>query len=286
MNCDYQNIVEFVVIKNLQFIKCINCGNEFNLFGVYWSLYNTIPLCERMVNIKVDHSYAKYNIEAIIPQEGEYIKKTLEKNNFHELLKRILFDMVLYGNSFIQIIPDDPILRLQRLEPRELQFKIDFIQEPPMRVYFQKIVEIKRFDDPSIEYDINNCLHFKEGLALSEPIGYSICGYWFTTWYFLRNVPHIVPLLDLRGEEYSNLKWFRDFKESSVLGAAGIPHNLIFPWIHPNPRYMSIEQSRFKHDIDRRRNAISRLMERQLFPKILDRDYEYDNFPRLIFHDW
>ena len=285
VNCDYQNIVEFEALKNLHFVECKKCGTNFNLFGVYHSLYSTIPLCERMVNVTVNHTYTNYYIEAVQPQEQKEIEKTLKGNNFRELLRQILHDMILYGNSFIQMIPKNPTLTLKRLEPKELEFRIDWVQEPPRRSYFQKIVEIKRFNDPSIEYDVNNCLHFKEGFTLSEPIGDSILGFWFTTWYFLRDLPEMVPLLDMRGRKYSNLKWFRDFKESNVLGAAGIPHNLIFPWIQPQPRIMRIERERFQFDIERRRNTISRLMERQLFPRILGRNYEYDTFPRLIFRD-
>lgn len=285
VNCDYENIAEFDTLKNLRFIECKKCGTSFNLFWVYQSLYKTIPLCEKMINVTVDHTYAIHKIDAAQPQEQENIEQTLEENRFQELLTEILHDMVLYGNSFIQIIPEDPTLKLQRLEPRELKFRIDWVQEPPRRSYQQKIVEIKRYDSPSIEYEVANCLHFKEGLSLSEPIGHSVCGFWFTTWYLLRDICKKFPLLDMQGEKYSNLKGFRDFEESGVLAAAGIPHKLIFPWMRIKPNIMRMEQERFQHDIERRRKKISRLIERQLFPRILGRNYEYKNFPRLVFHD-
>ncbi|MDH5447610.1 MAG: hypothetical protein OEX01_01205 [Candidatus Bathyarchaeota archaeon] len=236
-----------------------------------------------MVNVTVDHAYANYHIEAFQAQEQEKIESTLKESNFRDLLRLILHDMILYGSSFMQMIPKDQILTLKRLKPQVLIFRIDWVQEPPRRSYFQKIVEIKRFDDPSIKYDIDDCLHFKVGLTVCEPIGESILGFWFTTWYFLRDLPEMVPLLDMRGAKYSSLKEFRDFKESGVLGAAGIPHSLIFPWMQTPPSIMKIEQQRFQHDIERRRNTISRVVERQLFPRILGRNYDYDNFPRLVF---
>lgn len=99
------------------------------------------------------------------------------------------------------------------------------------------------------------------------------------------NAPKMIFILEMQGKKYSDLKWFRDFEESNVLDAAEIPYNLIFPWMKTNSRLAQIERERFQHDLERRRNTVSRLIERQLFPRILGRDYEYGSFPRLIFHD-
>lgn len=155
-------------------------------------------------------------------------------------------------------------------------------REPPARSFHQKIVAIKERDEPFTEYDIGKILHFKDGLVGAEPIGDSIFGFWFTSWYFLRDVLNKYPLLDMQGAKYKNLKEFRAFRESTVLGAAGIPHRLIFPWMKiTNPVFIKIEDDRFQHDIEHRRNEISRKMERKFFPMILKRDYEYENFPRL-----
>ena len=51
------------------------------------------------------------------------------------------------------------------------------------------------------------------------------------------------PLLDMQGERYKDLKEFREFRESTVLGAAAIPHRLIFPWLKiTNPLFIKIER--------------------------------------------
>jgi hypothetical protein len=281
VKCDHQNSIKFEILEGLQFTKCERCGVSFNLFDVYRSLYETIPICERMVDVSVDRSYAKYFLEASNATEKYEIEKNLENNHFQELLQPIFQDMILYGNSFVQMIFDSRTLKLNRLEPRELQFRIDWVQEPPFKSNSQKIVEIKSRDNPSINYEVKDCLHFKGGLVSHEPVGDSIFGLWFSTWYFLRDLPEAIPLLDMRGSQYSDLKWFRDFKESNVLGAAGIPHNLIFPWMQIHPNIVKIEEARFLYDIENRRNTISRSMERKLFPKILKRPYEYEDFPRL-----
>jgi len=284
INCDSENLFEFDVLSRLSFVRCKKCNENFNLFGVYNSLYSTIPLCKKMVDVAVDYCYAQYSIEASLPQEKGKIERVLKENDFSELVRKLLYDMVLYGNSFVHMTSDSHKFNLNRLEPRELQFKIDWVQEPPFKSYGQKIVDIRRHDNPSVNYDVKDCLHFKGGLGSTEPVGDSILGLWFGTWYFLRDIPEAVPLLDLQGSQYSDLKWFRDFKESNVLGAAGIPHNLIFPWLQIQPRVLKIEQQRFQHDNERRRDEISWLLEHKAFPRIIGRDYQYDNFPRLVFH--
>jgi hypothetical protein len=282
VKCDHANSFEYKAFKELQFVKCDNCGHHFNLFGVYRSLYDTNPLCKKMVDVAVEHTYAKYFVEASNSEEKNAIIQNLENNHFQEMLGQILHDKVLYGNCFLEMTPKDNIINLQRLEPSELEYTVDWVQrEPPARSYHQKIVAIKKHNKPFTEYDIKSILHFKGGSAGVEPIGYSIFGLRFTAWYFLRDVINKYPLLDMQGEKYKDLKEFREFRESIALSAAGIPHRLIFPWMKiTNPVFTKIEDDRFQHDIEDKRSEISRKMERKLFPVILKRNYEYENFPR------
>jgi len=90
----------------------------------------------------------------------------------------------------------------------------------------------------------------------------------------------MVPLLDLQGEKNSDLKAFRDFEEPSVLGAAALPHDLIFPWMQKQAEVVKREHGRFQRENERRRDGISYAVERHLFPKILGRKYEYQTFPQ------
>jgi len=281
IKCDSENSVDYDVFKKLQFVKCGNCGETFNLFGVYRSLYETVPLCKRMVDVAVDRTYAKYYVEASNPKEKNAIEETLGNNQFQKNLRQILHDQILFGNCFLQMIRGDGGLVLRQLEPTELDFSFDYVREPPFRGVSLEIVKMKKHSTPYTEYEISNVLHFKGGWGV-ESIGDSIFGFWFTTWYFLRDIIKKFPLLDMEGERYKDLKEFREFKESTVLGAAGIPYHLIFPWMQTDPTYDKIEDKRFQYDIEERRSLISRKIERKLFPVILNRNYEYENFPRLV----
>jgi hypothetical protein len=234
-----------------------------------------------MVDISVDFGRAIYNIETENAQEKTKISSFLKAYQFQEMIDKILHDMVTYGDCFVQTISDKTII-LQKLDPTDLEFEIDWINEPPARSYHEAITKIQKHTTPFTKYDVKTILHFKNGSPISSFNGESIFGFWFKDWYFLRDCAEVVPLLGVEGEQYSNVRWFRDFKESNVLGAAGIPHELIFPWMKiDNPRFKQIEANRFQHNIERRREKISRILERKLFPQIVNRDYEYHNFPRL-----
>ncbi len=278
VSCDQQNWVDFVALKELHRVKCEGCGTSFNLFSVYKSLYDTIPLCKGIVDISVEHAHGKYVVEAGNPTERGVIAETLESNHFLKNSEQILQDIIVLGNSFIQVVSDGEIL-LKRLDPSELDFNIDWIQEPPFRPLQQKIVEIKRYDDASEKYEIYDVLHFKAGTLGHDPFGQSVFGFWFTGWYFLRDCSKNATLRELK--KHRNLQWFRDFRESKVLAATAVPHKLIFPWMKIDSRVISIEQDRFQHYIERRRNEVSWRIERELFPRILKRKFEYENFPRL-----
>ena len=277
-NCDQQNWVDFEVLKELQRVKCEGCGKSFNIFGVYKSLYDTIPLCKGIVDVSVKHAHTKYVVEAGTQTERGVIAETLENNSFQSKSRKILRDLMILGNCFIQVTQKKDV-RLKRLEPSELDFTMDWVQEPPFRSLQQKIVEIRKHDEPTEKYEIDDILHFKSGPVGYYPFGQSIFGFWFTSWYFLREMSKNAPLRELRN--HNNLQWFRDFRMSTVLAATGVPHNLIFPWMKTNPKVIKIEQDRFQHYIERRRNEVSWLIERELFPIILKRKFKYENFPRL-----
>jgi hypothetical protein len=275
-NCDNENAVNFEEFRELKLAKCGKCGLYFNVFDAYLSLYKKFPLVTKMVDVSSNYTFKKFNVIATKSEEKERIEGVLENSHFQDLLKRIFFDMILYGNSFTQIISEDQS-ELNRLEPTELEFKIDFVQEPPFKSFGRSIVEIRRRTKPTESYNVADILHFKGRMSLSEPIGDSILGFWFDTWRLLRMA--MGTFLDM--QHLSGLKEFLDFEESSVLGAAAIPHSLIFPWIKIDSKIDEIEQYRFRLNNERRRETVSRVIERKLFPKILQRVYEYKNFPRL-----
>jgi hypothetical protein len=65
------------------------------------------------------------------------------------MLKPVIHDTILYGNSFLQITLGNSIVKLQILEPTDLAFTIDWVPEPPFKSYAEKIVEIKKQGDSS-----------------------------------------------------------------------------------------------------------------------------------------
>jgi len=283
VQCDGENIVDFDKLKNLEFIKCSSCGEYFNLFGLYWSLYEKIPLCKKMVDIFVQNLYSNYVIELESSnnvKDVDQIRKILLNNSFCEQLKQIIFDTVLYGNSFLHV---NKTLNLIRLEPSKLEILIDWVQRKPARGFYPEIVKINEFNKSSKKYNFKDILHFIGESSISGPIGDSICGFWFDSWYIVRDAPIPLLLMKSNGVDVSSFENFRDFEESGIMGAAGIPYKLIFPWYQIDPSVDQREQQRFLDEIKRRRHQISRVLEREYFPKILKKKFSTDNFPRFLF---
>lgn len=277
-NCDQQNWVDFETLRHLQRVKCEGCGISYNLFGVYEALYESNPLCREIADVSVKSAHTNYVVEARNATERGVILDSLESNSFQSKSKKMMRDLTILGNSFLQITPKKEI-QFKRLEPSQLDFTIDWVQEPPFRALQQKIVEIRKHDEPSEKYEVSDVLHFKSGSVGYDPFGQSIFGFWFASWYFLREMSKNAPLRELR--KHQNLQWFQDFRKSTVLAATAVPHHLLFPWMKIDPKVIKIEQDRFQHYIERRRNEVSWLIERELFPRIVKRKFKYENFPRL-----
>lgn len=142
VHCDNQNSVDFNAFQKLKFVKCDNCGNMFNVFGVYKYLYDNFPLCKKMVDVSVGFGRARYNIETENAQEKAKISSFLEAYQFQEMIDRILHDMATYGDCFVQSISGKTMI-LQKLEPTDLEFKIDWINEPPLEVITKQLQKYK-----------------------------------------------------------------------------------------------------------------------------------------------
>jgi len=280
--CDGENIVKFDELRNLKFIRCSSCGNFFNLFGLYRSLYDKIELCKVMVDIFAQNLYSDYFIEPKNSKDDVgIINKILLNNSFNELLKQIIFDIVLYGNSFIHVNKN---YKLTRIDLSKIEFIIDFVNRKPFKSFSYEIVKLKELKKLFKSYDTKEVLHFiGEPSIDGRPLGESICGFYFDSWYLLREVPEPILIMKSQNVDVSKIEWFRDFEESNIIGASGIPHKDIFPWYQITAVIDQMEKNRFKNIIRRRRNNISRVMEREFFPKILNRKFESDSFPRFKF---
>ena len=281
IDCNDVNPYNFQDFKKMNWMKCKKCGQSFNLIGVWDSLYKQNDLCERIVEVATTHTNTNYKIDSTNKEETDKINDVFQNVNFSNIIRQIFFDLVIYGNSFFLIKGSGRKLTLNRLEPTKLKFKIDFVQEPPRKSYQEKIVEISDFSNASNLYDLNDIIHFKIKDMGYEPFGFSVLGMWFRDWYLLGQSKNTEYLLMTKTFPDVKLKKFVDYIESIVVAAARIPLELIFSWI--TIKSNSITYMSFNGDIKTRRNEVKRTIERQLFPKILERQFNVENFPTLIF---
>jgi len=68
-------------------------------------------------------------------------------------------------------------------------------------------------------------------------------------------------------------------RSSGVIGAAGIPLGLIIPEVPITSKDIQL----FRQSVKRRRERISRVINRDILPAVLGRPFDEKSFPRIIF---
>jgi hypothetical protein len=279
INCQQENSFDHETLRKAGIVECQKCGQKFNLFGIWSSLYETNPMCERIVDVATKNTDTNYELTSENHYELVQVVEALDLNRFESLKRQIFHDIILYGNSFVSINFTGTSLRLQRLEPKDLSFKVDFVQRPPFISYQEEVVEITE-NKNSISIDPIDVLHYRVGDLGCEPFGFSILGMWFDYWYFIGDWEGTVPLLNLKNPEAKMLSDFWQYQQTSVILAARIPPELLFPWNTTNSSRFTWDM--FQSDIRRRREEFIEVTEEKLFPRILNHEFD-ESFPKLRF---
>ncbi|MHA1410565.1 MAG: hypothetical protein ACTSQY_09725 [Candidatus Odinarchaeia archaeon] len=277
-SCDGQNDLVFNSLKKLELQTCTSCGHRFNLYGLYQSLYDTIPLCAQIVNVYEDSLTKKYSIKGGSQNEKSKLEYLLAEIDFPKMLRSIYHDTLLFGSSF-WCFDDD---QFTRLIPELHDFKVDWVQTPPFKSLSEKIIEIenretgKKFDQMSFIHLLNRGI---------DELGESICRFWFTSWYNVKNIGEWVFGLKSIERDTDTLEKIQGFTESGIISAAGIPYHRVFPWAVVSEDYKKDSERHFSIQHRMRKESLSRQIESRIFPKLLGRDYDYDTFPKLEFID-
>ena len=258
-----------------QFVTCkkVYCGAKFNIYGVYLSFYNTIPIAKDIVNALTSEIGTNYLVEAFGDCDKEKIENYLNENRFRSLLKDIVFDTVIFGNSLIEKKPQGEKVVLQRIDPATISVKTLW-QKRKGNVLIEGIEKfIQHFPKPR-EISKENIIHFS---ANHEPLGLSVYGFWFHTWYLLK---YGRKYIDMRVSLLSNrLNWARN----KVVIGSGVP---LFKIDHriKVPQFFQINaMTHFEWNVQRCRERIASTIEREIFPLALGRPFAFENYPRFKF---
>lgn len=282
LNCNSEIHLDMKEYETWQMMTCPRCDETFNICGVYYKFYEEIPLCKKIIDITTSYICTNYSIEGD-DEKVARIENFLVQNNFNRTLPNLIFDTVLYGDSFFEIINESGNTHIEKLNPISLEYETDWRREPPaiaMYPYVEKIIE--HSDEPR---DINpeNFIHFVGERSISGPWGFSVCGFWFNSWYILRDIPRALVNMAYQGVNVEPWQKFAELIESGVIAGSGVPYHLIYPSRSSIDRFVQMMMTHFDNRIKRRRQSISSVVERRLFPLILSEAYDRETSPKFIF---
>jgi len=265
INCDQPKRIEIDQIKKGQFVICEKCDENFNLFGIYNFLYNSVSLAKNIVDILV---LAVYGRSHFVGKETDLqiIDQFRKTSDFDSLLGDIVFDTILFGNAFIEKVEEDEGL-LKRIDPISIEIVTSWKQRPPRRSFSEEIDKLIQHIPTKKEIPRSNIFHFI-GENITEPIGTSVLGFWFDDWYrvvFFKESPR------------------KSFIESNVVGASGAPHHLIFPEERYSNAFKKRDLTTFQWVIKSRRRKIRKVIEREILPMVLERPFDRKETPKFEF---
>ncbi len=85
VKCQNAIYPEFGKLSKLNFVQCPKCNTKFNLFGIYRALYETNPLCARIVDVATKHTDTEIFITGGEERDVEAVIQVLDTNNFQSL---------------------------------------------------------------------------------------------------------------------------------------------------------------------------------------------------------
>ena len=249
------------------FTTCKECGANFNVYSVYVSFYNEIPTATQIVDALTTEIGVNYVIESPDTSDKEKIEHFLKENQFQPLLKSVVFDTVIFGNSFIEKKPQGVLL--QRIDPTTIEVKTSW-QKGEGIVPFEGIEKLIQHIPKPREISKENIIHFSAEPSLREPLGFSVYGFWFHTWYLLK---------------YAPTEGLRKYARNMVVTGSGVPLFMIDPTIKVPQFFQTDAMAYFKRNVQRRRKRIALTIEREIFPLALERTFAFENYPHFQFRD-
>jgi len=265
--CDTARQVELDDIDQGQFVTCRKCEQRFNVFGIYKFLYNGVTLARRVVDTLSSAVYVPFRFEGGKEKELDMVERFRKDIGLDSLLNDVVFDTVLYGNSFLEKVDKEKGF-LRRVDPTSMEVVTSWQRRPPWKSHSLEIEKLVEHLPAEREIHRSDLIHIAWN-AISSPIGLSVLGFWFDDWYSV---------------VFGKKSKLAEMKESTIIGASGVPYYLIHPEVaYRNRVVRKWEEKLFSGRIRMRRNSISRVVGREILPLVLNRPFNRKDYPRLKF---
>ncbi len=277
--CEFESNVDMHDVEKGQTIACSSCTRKFNIYTIYRSFYEDIPLAKRIADIKSMLVYSKYSVGGTNEDEITAINDFLNANTFQKILSRIILQCLVYGNSVLEVDKQHRKLKLHDLADCEV--KTGWLKKNGSKVA-DKVINIKTKQGCKISHAnlVNFSMH-----GVHSPFGISVYGFWFDIWYVLQLSPKALinaSILRHMGRDKIGLNQIQGIKkyfEDQVKLGAGLPPVLFQRNAQIDRMQLGMSFQFLKFDTDNRRREIASKVEREIFPLVLDKPWNRD-FPK------
>jgi hypothetical protein len=260
-------------ISKGQSLRCAGCNTQFNVFAIYKSFYEDIPLAKKLADIKI--VVAKKDYRVIGKEEDvRIIIEFFENSKFDMLYAQIISDLVIYGNAFVE--KNNEHKTVERHDPATSLINVKKVLQGTLQ---EEVVHLTTKEGRNITS--SNLIHFAVKNYMEPPFGESSYGFWFELWYLLKLSPNAL----INASIFTNMGYVwktpeeitqrRKELEKRVIQGAGLDPGLIDPDLKPSP-YAIRELQEDAGDIQR---EVVTKVESEILPFVLNRDLDtnYNN---------
>jgi hypothetical protein len=272
--CEGEFTTLMIEVGKFQTVTCKSCHKPFNLFTIYKTFYEEIPIAKRIADIWTKAIYKNYKVEGLNEDD---INRFFEQNNFHKLFPQIVLDCNIYGNSFVKYTNKDGLIELTRIEPA-------FANVSTIPKGFDQLLDITTHKGDHINPD--ELIHFTIDITIDPPFCDPVFGLWFDKWYPLKLSPQSLisaSILKNRGmspDSTNNIEKIREYFKREVILGSGLPSSLFTNDL--NEEQIMVQMTLFRHEVQSKRSRLQDTVERKIFSLVLNKKRDLNNFPEFI----
>lgn len=245
-------------------------------YAEYDRIHRQIPIAGRIADALTNSVYASYTLDNANVEQRVAIDTSFRENDFPTLFGKIVEDTIIFGDSYLEITQRSP-LRLTRIDPVQATFNHGWTNRGGGRAMVDALESVI-VNQRNISYD--DIIQFSHRV-INGPFGFSAYGEWFPTWQGIEQALEVIG----RGGN-GQAVWNLDYFESQVLtGADGLPDSLLTRNLSRFALPLSVGRgSPFDLFIQERRTELKEVVEREIFPIVLNAEWDWRNFPQFEIH--
>jgi hypothetical protein len=228
-------------------------------------------IADKWSEILFENFSIKYDLNS---SENSLLEEFINSRNFSELFPLIVKDSLVYGDSFVEYKQSNSgSILLERIEIANMQINISTKK-------YDYIFSFKDQKNRILEND--KIIHFQRQ-SFMPPFGDSIYGYWFHIWNNIKE--HFdrlnqVGFKDRNIETFDSLNKIRQMWEREAISGSGLPLTFFNRYLIDHPA-TAFNMSFLDATAERTRQSIQIVVEREIFPLFLNRNWGLD-FPEFI----